>query len=70
MTMKKTIWIALDFSRGQHYEIDTDLTDIVKIAYKYGRAETGEVVSCDGDVAGWDSQYSKYRKQQVDGSWK
>ena len=67
--MEKTIWIASDNTRGQHYTVDTELTDIVKIAEKYGRAETGEIVQCDSETAGWDSQYRKYRRKLSDGRW-
>jgi hypothetical protein len=67
--MKKTIWIASDNTRGQHYTVETDLTDIVDIAYKYGRAETGEIVQCDGETAGWDDSSRKYRRQLPDGRW-
>lgn len=65
----KTIWIASDCTRGRHLEVETELTDIIDIAYEYGRAETGEVVSCEGKTAGWDSQYRKYRRQMDDGRW-
>lgn len=65
--MEKTIWIASDNTRGQHYTVDTDLTDIVDIAYKYGRAESGEIVQCDGETAGWNGR--EYVRQRIDGRW-
>jgi hypothetical protein len=63
------IWMASDTTHGQHYEVDTDLTDIIDIAYKFGRAEQGEIVSYNGETAGWDSQYRKYRRQLDNGRW-
>lgn len=67
--MLKQIWIASDNTYGRHHEVETDLTDIIDIAYKFGRADSGEIVQCDGETAGWDSQYRKYRKQLEDGRW-
>jgi len=62
-------WMASDNSKGQYYTAETDLTDIIDIAYKYGRAESGEIIQFNGESVGWDSQYSKYRKQLSDGRW-
>jgi hypothetical protein len=64
-----TFWMASDNTYGQHYTVTTDLTDIIDIAYKYGRAEQGEIIEYNGQRAGWDSQYRKYRRQLDDGRW-
>lgn len=62
-------WRASDSTKGQHYTVETDLTDIIDIAYKYGRAETGEIIEYNGERAGWDNQYKKYRRQLENGRW-
>lgn len=67
--MKIKFWMASDDTKGQHYEVDTDLTDIIDIAYKFGRAEQGEIIQYNGETVGWDSQYKKYRRQLTDGRW-
>lgn len=67
------IGIASDSSNYNTYTADTDSTDIIDIAYKFGRAESGERVDLlateghdfDADAvlsAYWDSQYRKYRR--------
>jgi hypothetical protein len=64
-----TFWMASDNTRGQNYTTETDLTDIIDIAYKFGRAEPNEIIECNGERAGWDGQYKKYRRQLPDGRW-
>lgn len=68
------IWIASDSTRGQYYMIPEtpEQLDPIAVAYKYGRAEFGEIISiwydendesprlADADVY-WDSRYNKYR---------
>lgn len=72
--MKRNLWIASDSTKGADFTIDTDTDNILEIAQKYGRAETGEVVTLSDEsgneiaTAGWDNQYRKYRKR-VDGCW-
>lgn len=68
-TKEIKFWMASDNTHGQHYTVSTDLTNIVDIAYKYGRAETGEIIEYNGERAGWDSQCRKYRRQLEDGRW-
>lgn len=63
----KKIWIASDYTRGRYIEVDTEIDDIIELAYKYGRAETGEIVQCDGETAGWNGY--EYVKQRRDGRW-
>jgi hypothetical protein len=63
------LWIASDTTKGSRHTVDTDLTDIIEIAYKFGRGESGELVQCNGETAGWDSQYRKYRRQLSNGRW-
>ncbi|WP_245157128.1 hypothetical protein [Anaerovorax sp. IOR16] len=63
--MKKEIkfWMSSDNTRGDNYTVETDSTDVIDIAYEFGRAESGEVIELeDGQRAMWDSQYRKYRK--------
>jgi len=64
-----TFWMASDNTQGQLYTATTDLTNIVDIAKKFGRAEAGEIIEYNGERAGWDSQYKKYRRQLDDGRW-
>lgn len=63
-----------DTSHRNTYTAEHDSTDIVDIAQRFGRAESGELVellSVDGadasrddmPAAGWDSQYQKYRRR-------
>lgn len=70
MTIK--LWIASDTTHGAAYTTETDSLDILDIAYKYGRAESGETVSIteiDGvptDIlnrpsAYWDGQHKAYK---------
>lgn len=64
------IWIASDCTHGRYLDIPDDGLSAVDIAYKYGRAEWGEVVHIfrDGntdkqpdDQVYWDYQRRKYR---------
>jgi hypothetical protein len=69
------IWIASDCTRGQYYTIPEtrEQLDPIAVAYKYGRAEFGEIISIyydendetprlpDADVY-WDSIRREYRK--------
>jgi hypothetical protein len=66
---KIKFWMASDNTKGQEYTADTNLTDIIDIAYKFGRAESNEIIERNGERAGWDSQYRKYRRQLSDGRW-
>lgn len=64
------IWIASDCSRGGYYSIPDEGLTPIEIAYKFGRAEFGEIISIwnddnterlpDAEVY-WDSQFRKYR---------
>jgi hypothetical protein len=73
MTHNIKIWIASDSSYGAEYTAETDTLDIIEIAYKYGRAESGEsvtLIEIDGvatdipnrPIAHWDSQHRKYNR--------
>lgn len=75
MTHNIKIWIASDSSHGAEYTAETDTLDIVEIAYKYGRAESGEIVTlieidgtetdvCNRPTAFWDDQYHNYKTPQ------
>ena len=68
------LWIASDNTHGQYYTIpDDDNLSPVEIAYKYGRAESGEIIHIwrgdnsdwfpDAEVY-WDSQYREYRENK------
>ena len=66
------IWIASDYTHGRYLEIPDEHMTPVDIAYKYGRAEGGEIVHIwfDGDVGRlpdaivyWDSYHRKYQRQ-------
>lgn len=65
------IWIASNNTHGAYYTATTDTLDIVQIAQKYGRAESGEIVQLievDGaeleiperETASWNGQYREY----------
>ena len=64
------IWIANDYASGRYLDIPDERLSAVDIAYKYGRAESGEIIWIyyDGNIdkladarAYWDSQYREYR---------
>lgn len=66
------IWIASDSTHGGYYTIPDEGLTPIKIAYKYGRAEYGEIINIwnddntarlpDAEVY-WDSQRREYRKR-------
>lgn len=69
------IWIASDCTSGRYLEIPDERLSDVDIAYKYGRAEWGEIIHIwhDGDtdkqpdaIVYWDSCYRKYRRHRQD----
>lgn len=62
------IWIASDTTRGDYYTIPDQYKDmpIVEIAERFGRCESGEVVSVTRngviETAGYNQQYNRYRR--------
>lgn len=69
------LWIASDYTCGAYYTIPEtpDQLDPIAVAYKYGRAESGEIVRIwydnnpapyrDADAkVYWDSIVRKYRR--------
>lgn len=64
----RKLYVVSDNTSTRNYEIeDVEGENILDLAMKYGRGETGEVVDLyedDTRVARcyWDSQYRKYRR--------
>ena len=63
----KKIYVVSDCTSMRNYEIEeAEGNNILNLAMKYGRGETGEIVDLyEDDVrvarCYWDSQYRKYR---------
>lgn len=64
----RKLYVVSDNTSTRNYEIeDVEGENILDLAMKYGRGETGEIVDLyedDTRVARcyWDSQYRKYRR--------
>jgi hypothetical protein len=66
--------ISSDYTKKHTLQIETDSTDILELAAKYGTTEAGGIVELTNGKeliarAGWDGQYRKYRQQAKDGEW-
>lgn len=66
----KHIWMASDCTRGAMYDIDAENLSPISIAYRYGRAESGEIIHIWNDDnterdpdhrVMWDAKRREYR---------